>query len=89
MKKRICEKCQSTEVFDDVRIADRSVEEDWMTAPGLKIEVETKPNARLFKGIVTIPFKAIVCGSCGYTELYVSDPQKLVEARNCHTQRGI
>ena len=80
MGQQLCTKCQNAHLIHDVQVADRTIEEDWTAAAYLKVEVATKPKARLFKGIVGIPLKATVCGSCGYTELYVSEPARLVEA---------
>ena len=83
-----CSKCQGTQIVKEVSVVDRTLEEDWMVAPDLNVEVITKPNARLLKGVVGIPLKATVCGSCGHTELYVSDLGKLLEAVERRAQNG-
>lgn len=76
-----CAKCDGGKTISDVRVVDRTMEEDWLAAVGdLTVEVETKPNARFLKGIVGVPLVARVCGDCGHTEFYVTDPAKLVEA---------
>ena len=81
MENNLCSKCGRSEVLNDLRVVDRTLEEDWMAAAAdLKVEVETKPAARVFKGIVGFPLSARVCGSCGFAELFVANPKKLVEA---------
>jgi hypothetical protein len=34
----------------------------------------------IFKGAVSSKLRAWICGACGFTELYVTNPQKLLEA---------
>ena len=73
-----CPKCGSTQVMNDVQVAD-ALEEN------LKVQVQQKPHALLLKGTVRVPLKAQVCGTCGYTELYATDPKRLLKA---HEQVG-
>ena len=73
-----CPKCGSIQVINDVQVTDTYEE-------NLKVQVQTKPQARLFKGRVRVPLKAQVCGTCGYTELYAKDPTRLLKA---HEQVG-
>lgn len=81
-----CPKCASEHIIRNLRIVDRTLEEGWgATINDLKLEVLTKPNARIRKGAVGIPLSANVCGNCGYTELYVKDINKLLEALNTQT----
>ncbi len=70
-----CPKCGSNRVIDDVRIV--AFEGGHLVA-----KVQKKPHAKLFKGTVSVPLKARVCGACGYAELYASDPASLLEAQS-------
>ncbi len=71
-----CPKCGSRDVMDGVRIVDGGLEEK------VKVEVQRRPHAMLFKGTVGVALTARVCGACGFTELFASDPARLVEARS-------
>ncbi len=70
-----CGKCGSGEVLQGVRPIGGAHEEQ------LKVQVFEKPNATLFKGAVSVPLLAHVCGACGFTELYAQEPERLLEAR--------
>ena len=74
-----CPSCGSTDVITDARIVDRTLEEE------LRVTVERRPHAKVFKGTVGVTLKARVCGACGRTELYVSDPARLLAA---HKESG-
>ena len=74
-----CPKCGSSDVIGDARIVDRTLEEE------LRVTVQRKPNAKVFKRTVGVTLKARVCGSCGHAELYASDPVRLLEA---HKESG-
>ena len=76
-----CPKCQSEEIIENVRVVDRTLEEGFGgTIHDLKVEVLTKPKAKILKGAVGVPLVARVCADCGFTELYVSDVEKLLDA---------
>jgi predicted nucleic-acid-binding Zn-ribbon protein len=72
-----CPKCGSSAVIPEVRIIDHG---HYNAALDLSATVYTNPEAWVFKGAVSHRFKARVCGSCGYTEFYVEDPQTLLAA---------
>jgi hypothetical protein len=72
----VCPKCGSPDVIPDVRILDRN--ESWKNE--LQVEVYSNPNALLFKGAHGGTLRASICGRCGYAELYVTNPQELLEA---------
>jgi predicted nucleic-acid-binding Zn-ribbon protein len=77
MKPTTCPKCRSQKIIPDVSIEDRGMSNvPW----NLSVRVEEKPDALLFKGRHTDILKAWVCGECGYTELYVENPQALYAA---------
>jgi hypothetical protein len=46
----------------------------------LRIRVDADPDAILFKEAERCPLEARVCGKCGYTEFYATDPANLLEA---------
>jgi hypothetical protein len=46
----------------------------------LRIRVDAHPKALIFKDAERSPLHAYVCAACGFTELYVEDPQALLEA---------
>ena len=73
-----CPKCQSPEIIPKVRIVDFAHGE--MDKRSLKVEVEENPAAWVFKGIHRGTLTATICGACGFAELYVSNPQELLEA---------
>ncbi len=72
-----CLKCGSDAMIPDVRVIDRGENNARKTA---EIGVATKPNAVLFKGEVRSETYAMVCGDCGFIELYADDPATLWEA---------
>ncbi len=70
-----CPKCGSSEVIPDVWIIDHA---HCNIPMDLSATVYTNPDGWVFKGSISHRFKARVCGSCGYTEFYVDDPQGLL-----------
>lgn len=78
MRQGACPKCGSSELIKDVRIMDRG--HGSHDAGDLSAVVYSKPEAWIFKNKVRIDLSACVCGGCGYTELYASDPAALLAA---------
>jgi ribosomal protein S27AE len=76
MQEENCSKCGSVEVIPDVFVLDRrhGGRED------LTLVVPQNPDAWVFKGEVQSSLRAWVCGSCGFTELYATDPDLLLAA---------
>jgi predicted nucleic-acid-binding Zn-ribbon protein len=74
MKRKQCPKCNSGKVMHNVRVIDRNGEYQDMN---LSVRVERKPDALLFKGAKDFELKALICGDCGYAELYAADPGRL------------
>jgi hypothetical protein len=72
-----CERCGSRELIDDVRMIDRGSYDD---DNDLSVKVYTKPGAWLFKGEVSSDLTGRVCGSCGFVELYATNPRALLAA---------
>ena len=70
-----CSKCQSEKMISNVHVRDYA---DLMSVTPLSVEIYEKPEAMIFKGTsYETPLKAWICGECGYTELYVENPQQL------------
>jgi len=46
----------------------------------LTVAVYKKPSALIFKGEVNSTMSGYVCGSCGFVEMYVDEPFKLLNA---------
>jgi ribosomal protein S27AE len=71
----ICPRCDSRAILAN---ADTTDEET------LSIQIYEKPGVVL-RGRRTFPIKAWVCTECGYTELYVTNPDAL--AQSCKRSR--
>ena len=69
-----CGRCGSEKVMSNLRIRDRYTAED------LEVEVESNPNAMIFKKAHKEALRATVCGKCGNVGLSVENPEALWEA---------
>lgn len=69
-----CGRCGSEKVMPNLRIRDRYTAED------LEVEVESNPNAMIFKKAHKEALRATVCGECGNVGLSVENPEALWEA---------
>jgi predicted nucleic-acid-binding Zn-ribbon protein len=65
-----CPKCQSAEVLHNVETADRDA---------LSIMVYEGSGVIPRRGR-SFPIRAWICADCGYTELYVTEPQALAQS---------
>ncbi len=74
---RTCPKCHSTDVIEHVRVVDRS---DSGTRD-LSASFPGPTVAGLFRFPQHFPLSAWVCASCGYTELYAAQPEKIRSVR--------
>ena len=77
MKNGICPKCHGTVIVQGVRVLDRG---RGSTVHDLSVAVYARPDAWMFRGEVTGELWACVCGACGYTELYATNLDALVQA---------
>jgi ribosomal protein L37E len=76
VQRDICAKCGSAKMIPRVRVLDRG-----QGSPGeATLEVQRDPMALFFKEGVVSKMSAWVCGDCGYTELYASEPDALWQA---------
>ena len=71
-----CVKCGSTDIVLNARVMDRTQYGEY----DLRVRVDADPNALLFTGTERCPLEARVCGQCGYTEFYATDPATLFAA---------
>jgi len=72
-----CAKCGSRVEIEGLRVVDRG--ESNMPLD-LRVGVDRKPGALLFKGTQYGGISARACGDCGYIELYAADPKGLLRA---------
>lgn len=68
-----CMKCGSADIVPHARVMQGSDRD-------LELRVDADPGALLFKEATRISLEARVCGQCGYTELYATDPAALLAA---------
>lgn len=71
----VCLKCGSSDIIPDVRVFTH-VEG---FARDLQVEIYENPKALMFKGSRTGTLTAFICGQCGYTEMYASNAQYLLD----------
>jgi predicted nucleic-acid-binding Zn-ribbon protein len=71
-----CAKCGSSSLIEGVRVL-RGEDQD------VNLRVDAHPDAHFFffKAATRTPLHALVCGQCGFTELYAADSAALVEAK--------
>ena len=72
-----CPKCGSEDLIPHVRIVDFA--HGNYDKRSLKVEIVENPEAWVFKGIHQGVLTATICGRCGFAELYVKNPQELLE----------
>ncbi len=74
-----CLLCQSTELIPNVAVHDDGT--GWgYSAREHYVTVASRPRAFLLTGEVSSQLLASICGNCGYTALFVADPQALYAA---------
>ena len=71
----VCPKCGSAELIPDACVFDHTD----LGGTRLSATVMANPGAWVMKEPVTSPFRVVICGSCGFTEFYVRDPQLLLQ----------
>ncbi|MEH2184388.1 hypothetical protein [Nostoc sp.] len=74
VEQMVCIKCDSSDIIPNVRI----VSHIQGNSQDLQVEFYDNPEALIFKGTHTLTLTAYICGQCGYTEMYVSNPQYLL-----------
>ena len=68
-----CAKCGSTEVIRD---GAAFYKDGWFLGR-LMAGFEANPGAAVFKGKACHAMRAVLCGQCGYVDLFVTNPQEL------------
>ena len=68
-----CPKCDSEDLIRDVHV------HGGFHARSLKVEIVENPEAWFDKGVREGILTATVCGRCGFTELYVQNPEELLK----------
>ena len=71
-----CSKCNSDKIIPNAMVLD----EGQYASGYLKIAVDQKPDAFLFKGRISGGVNIVVCGDCGYIEFYAESPRTLYQA---------
>ena len=71
-----CGKCGSLRVIPKAKVVSCADRPDL----GLRVVVERKPRAALFRGEVQTKLTARVCGECGYTEFFADEAGALFDA---------
>ena len=69
-----CAKCGSNEVIRDG--AAFLYKDGWLQGR-LMAGFEANPGAAFFKGKIGNAMHAVLCGKCGYVDLFVTNPQEL------------
>jgi formate dehydrogenase assembly factor FdhD len=69
-----CSACGSTQVIPEVKILDT---DQAGQKNNLELEVQAKPNARVFKKGKKGVLKAAVCGECGHVSLSIDNAREL------------
>ena len=71
-KSNKCPKCESTKIIPDARV---------LSQIGYEIQVQSyaKPDAKLFKKGTTATVRALICGACGYVELFIPNAKRFVD----------
>jgi predicted nucleic-acid-binding Zn-ribbon protein len=67
-----CPKCESTKIIPDAGVRAQ-------TGHAIEVQAQAKPDAKVLKGYTTAKIRALICGACGYVELFVPDYQGFFE----------
>ena len=87
MEANTCPKCSSKKIVPRVRVMDRGHYSG--DAGDLALVIYENPEALIFKGTHEGALYAQVCGECGYTELYLDNPQELYSKyKDMESKRG-
>jgi len=71
----ICPSCESRDIIPSVTVMDR-IRYTNDSVP-LAVGMYRRPRALFGKGPFQSPLRAWICGNCGYSELYIENPQEL------------
>jgi hypothetical protein len=79
-----CRQCGSARIIPEVFVMDR---QEGPPAP-LTVRVHGDPQAWIFKDTLYGNLSARICGDCGYTELWVKNPNELYEKYRQGLEKG-
>lgn len=68
--KRRCPSCHSEKLIAAVPLAEQA----------LSVAIERSPASLLFRSWATSTFRSWICGECGYTSIFATDPAELYAA---------
>jgi hypothetical protein len=73
-----CPKCESGDVIANAHpVGPRMPDSEGKPTWKLTVMTFRKPEAMLFKGLLTTTISAWVCADCGYVELYADSPRSI------------
>jgi predicted nucleic-acid-binding Zn-ribbon protein len=67
-----CPKCDSTKIIPDARVREQAGHE-------IQVQAHAKPEAKILKKSSTTIVRALICGACGYVELFAPDYQRFFD----------
>lgn len=81
IKDGVCPECGSTDILPDLRIADRG--HNNLASYNLSIAIFEQPatmlGVSLWQSESMVPLRAWICAACGYTALFATEPNKLLQ----------
>ncbi len=75
-----CPKCESLNVISDVRLALGLAKQGKMMAHTGQVAnaiVYGDPEAMIMKKPISMPYRACICGECGFMETYLENPKEM------------
>ena len=69
-----CPECNSQKIIVNAKAVDLG---DYNSLNDMKVAVEEKPDALIFKQRIYSTVKAHVCADCGFIQFYAEDPKTL------------
>ncbi|MBK8432774.1 MAG: hypothetical protein IPL28_16405 [Chloroflexi bacterium] len=79
MKNKVCPKCESSEIIEDAEVRDYDASS--YRPLGVHVKLANPTGGFIKKTHVSGELRAWICGGCGYTELYATNYQELLKAR--------
>ncbi len=69
-----CPECDSQKVIKDAKVIDRG---DHNSSNDMRVSVDEKPDALIFKQRIYSTVRAHICADCGFIQFYAEDPNML------------
>ena len=79
MKNKVCPKCESSEIIEEAEVRDHDASS--YRPLGVHVKLANPTGGFIKKTHVSGELRAWICGACGYTELYATNYQELLKAR--------